>query len=114
MCSSDLINISERKRELSTVKVLGFYPKELTEYVYRETLLLTLIGILFGFLLGIGMHRIIITKLAVDTMMFIKNISILTYVYSALITIGFSLIVMIAVHIKLKKIDMVEALKAVE
>lgn len=108
------INISERKRELSTVKVLGFYPKELTEYVYRETLLLTLIGILFGFLLGIGMHRIIITKLAVDTMIFIKNISILTYVYSALITIGFSLIVMIAVHIKLKKIDMVEALKAVE
>lgn len=108
------INISERIRELSTIKVLGFYNNEVTSYVYRETFLLTLIGILVGYLIGFGMHFIIINNLIPDMAMLDPHIFLTNYVLSAVITMAFAAIVMIVVHIKLKHINMVEALKAIE
>lgn len=108
------INISERKRELSTIKVLGFYPKEVTEYVYRETMLLTIIGIVLGFGIGNWMVYLIRERLIPDMAMLDPQMRITTYLYSAGITLIFSIIVMFVVHKKLKDINMVEALKAVE
>ncbi|NLY21200.1 MAG: ABC transporter permease [Tissierellia bacterium] len=108
------INISERMRELSTIKVLGFYPKEVTSYVYRETLILTSMGIVVGYLFGFIMHRMIINNLLPDNVMLNPQITIRNLVISAILTLIFSFIVMISVHKKLKDIDMIEALKAVE
>lgn len=108
------INISERIRELSTIKVLGFYNKEVTSYVYRETFLLTLIGICVGYLIGFEMHYIIINNLIPDMAMLDPHLFPANYALSAVITMAFASVVMIVVHIKLKNINMVEALKAVE
>jgi len=108
------INISERKRELSTIKVLGFYPKEVTEYVYRETMLLTIIGIILGFGIGNWMVYLIRERLIPDMAMLDPQMRLSTYLYSAGITLIFSIIVMFVVHKKLKDINMVEALKSVE
>lgn len=108
------INISERVRELSTIKVLGFYPKEVTMYVYRENIILTLMGIFVGFFAGAFLHRFVITTAEVDQMMFSPSIGWLSYLYSALLTLLFAAVVMIVMHIKLKRIDMIEALKSVE
>ncbi len=108
------INVSERIRELSTIKVLGFYPKEVTMYVYRENIILTLLGILVGFIFGFFLHQFVIQTAEVDNMMFSPTITWPSYLYSAILTLLFSTIVMIAMHYKLKKIDMIEALKSVE
>lgn len=108
------INVSERERELSTIKVLGFYPRELTAYVYRETLVLTLMGIGFGYLAGIGIHSYIIDLVVPDPVLLVSHIPLSTYGLSASITLAISLIVMLIVHEKLKHIDMVEALKGTE
>ncbi|MDO5017740.1 MAG: FtsX-like permease family protein [Lagierella massiliensis] len=108
------INVSERLRELSTIKVLGFYDNEVTAYIYRETLLLTIIGIFFGYLIGYLMHLIIIKRLIPDNAMLDPGLRLTNFLISGLITIGFALVVMIVIHRKLKKVDMVEALKAVE
>lgn len=108
------VNISERKRELSTIKVLGFYPKEVTAYIYRETLILTGLGILFGYLLGLAIHRYIIGVVSPDELMMVSTVLPLSYIISALITLAISLGVMVIVHRKLKTIDMVEALKGNE
>lgn len=83
------INITERKRELATLKVLGFYDKEVTEYVYRENILLTLIGSVFGMLLGKILHRFIIVTVEIDSVMFGRNINTISFVYAFLLTVVF-------------------------
>lgn len=108
------INISERIRELSTIKVLGFYDNEVTMYVYRENIILTLIGIFFGCFFGKLVHSYVLTTVEVDMLMFSPTIHWLSYLYSALITLFFTLLVMIFMHRKLKKVDMIEALKSNE
>ena len=108
------INITERKRELATLKVLGFFDGEVSAYVFRENVLLTLIGAAFGALLGIVLHRFVIVTVEVDAAMFGRNIYWPSFLYSVLFTIGFSAFVNLTMHFKLKKIDMVESLKSVE
>ena len=108
------INITERKRELATLKVLGFYDKEVTEYVYRENILLTLIGSVFGMLLGKILHRFIIVTVEIDSVMFGRNINTISFVYAFLLTVVFSLFVNGVMYFKLKKSNMVESLKSVE
>ena len=108
------INITERQRELATLKVLGFYDGEVSQYVFRENILLSFIGILAGAVFGILLHRYVITTVEVDAVMFGRNIKPISFVYSGLITFGFSMFVNMVMHFKLKKIDMVESLKSVE
>lgn len=108
------INVSERIRELSTIKVLGFFNNEVTMYISRENIILTLIGVITGSVLGKILHTFIINTAETDTMMMYPNISVNSYIFSALLTILFSVIVMILMHIKLKKVNMIDALKSNE
>ena len=108
------INITERQRELATLKVLGFYDGEVSQYVFRENILLSFIGILAGAVFGILLHRYVITTVEVDAVMFGRNIKSISFVYSGIITFGFSMFVNMVMHFKLKKINMVESLKSVE
>ena len=108
------VNISERIRELATIKVLGFYDREVYDYVTRETILLTLIGIVLGLVAGFFLNYYIIGTCEINMLRFNKTIEPLSYVYSVLITIGFTLIVNFATYFALKKIDMIESLKSVE
>lgn len=108
------INVSERIRELSTIKVLGFYDKEVTMYIYRENIILSFLGIIAGCFLGILLHGFVLETAAVDMMMFSPTIQWQSYGYAALLTLLFSGIVMLSMHFKLKHIDMIEALKSVE
>ncbi|WP_407370977.1 FtsX-like permease family protein [Carnobacterium sp.] len=108
------INVSERERELSTIKVLGFFDKEVTMYIYRENIILTLMGIVVGSFLGVLLHSFVLDTAEVDLLMFSPTIQPLSYLYSGIITLIFSGIVMIAMHYKLKKVDMIEALKSVD
>ena len=108
------INITERQRELATLKVLGFYDLEVSEYVFRENILLTIIGVLVGSVFGIFLHRYVITTVEVDAVMFGRNIRQTSFWISGLLTCGFSLFVNLTMHFKLKKVDMVESLKSVE
>ena len=108
------INITERQRELATLKVLGFFDKEVSQYVLRENIILTAVGILFGAVFGIVLHRYIIVTVEVDAVMFGRNIRPVSFVYCALLTCVFSAIVNLFMHKKLKKINMVESLKSVE
>lgn len=108
------ININERKRELATIKVLGFYDGEVSAYVYRENILITIIGIGAGVVLGIILHRFVITTVEVDACMFGRNINLPSFLTASAFTAGFSVFVNVVMHFKLKKIDMVESLKSVE
>ncbi|MCJ8010868.1 ABC transporter permease [Paenibacillus sp. KQZ6P-2] len=108
------INVSERIRELSTIKVLGFYDKEVTMYIYRENMILTVLGIIVGNLLGVLLHRFVLQTAEMDEMMFSRTIHAISYGYAAALTLLFSGIVMVSMHYKLKHIDMIEALKSVE
>ncbi|MDK6421690.1 ABC transporter permease, partial [Aerococcus urinae] len=108
------INVSERIRELSTIKVLGAYPNEVTMYIFRETLLLTTAGILIGLLMGYGLTGYILKTVEVDNLIFPHTIHWTSYLYSIALTYLFTLIVMGIMHVKLKHVDMVEALKGVE
>ena len=108
------IAITERKRELATLKVLGFYNNEVTMYVYRENIVLTLLGSVFGVLLGWILHRFIIVTVEIESVMFGRNIDFSSFVFAFLLTVVFSCIVNGAMYFKLKKIDMVESLKSVE
>lgn len=108
------INISERIRELSTIKVLGFYDKEVTMYVYRENMILTIIGILVGCVAGKLLHLFVLNTAELDMMMFVPGIHLASYLYAAALTWFFSMIVMGLMHRKLKKVDMIEALKSNE
>lgn len=108
------INISERIRELSTIKVLGFYDNELTMYIYRENIILTIFGILLGLILGKIEHDFVLKTVELDMVMFSPTIQPLSYLYASLITIFFTIIVGIFVYVKLKNVDMIEALKSNE
>lgn len=108
------MNIAERKRELATLKVLGFYDGEVAGYVYRENILLTFIGAAVGVGLGNILHRFIIETVEVDSAMFGRQINMPSYLYSLILTVMFSLLINGVMYFKLKKIDMVESLKSIE
>ena len=108
------INISERKRELASLKVLGFYDNEVYKYISRENTILTIIGMTLGCLIGYILTMYLIKTCELDITMFSPKISIYSYIYSLLITVGFTILVNIATYFSLKKIKMVESLKSVE
>lgn len=108
------INISERKREIATLKVLGFYPSEVDKYINRETVLLTILGIGIGLLFGSYLSHFIISTCEPDYIMFDRHVYTLSYFYSLFITVIFTIVVTIVTHFNLKKINMVTSLKNVE
>ena len=108
------INITERMRELATLKVLGFYDRELSAYIYRENVILTVFGVGIGMLMGKLLHQWLILTVEIDMLMFGRTLSLPSYLYAVVLTVLFSLIVNLAAHRKLKHIDMVESLKTVE
>ena len=108
------INVSERKRELATIKVLGFYPKEVTSYIFREIFILTILGIIVGYFLGIAMFRYIISVVAPRDILLAYRVHFIPFLYSGLITIAISIALLLIVHNKLKKIDMAEAMSSGE
>lgn len=108
------INITERARELATIKVLGFYDGEVSAYIYRENTVSSVIGIAVGLVLGIWLHKFVVITSEVDIIMFNRSINWQSFLYSAIFTFAFTLIVNLILHFKLKKIDMVESLKSIE
>ena len=108
------INITERQRELATLKVLGFFDGEVASYVYRENMVLTLFGIIAGMGIGTFLHHYVIQTVEVDLMMFGRNVFPRSYGWSALITLAFALFVNFMMFYRLRKIDMIESLKSVE
>ncbi len=108
------INITERIREIATIKVLGFRDKEVSAYVYRENIFLTLMGTVTGLGLGVILHRFVMGTMEIDSMMFGKIISIPSYLYSMVLTMAFAIAVNSFMYFKLKKVDMASSLKSVE
>lgn len=108
------INITERRRELATLRVLGFYDKEMYEYVFRENIALSIIGSAVGLLLGKVLHQFVVQTCEVDMVMFVRTISPVSYVYSFLLTIVFGLVVNALMRRKVRSVDMVESLKSAE
>ena len=108
------INITERQRELATIKLLGFYDKEVSAYVYRENIVLTVFGILMGCFMGHWLHLYLVRSTEIDLMMFGRQTAPSAYVYAAILTMLFSIAVNILAHFRMKKIDMVESLKSAE
>lgn len=108
------VNVSERIRELATLKVLGFYDKEVTAYVVRENIWLTGVGTVVGLVLGKLLHRFVVIMAETDMTMFGRDIFLPSYIYSILLTLLFSMIVNGAMYFQLKKINMVESMKSVE
>ena len=108
------INITERMRELATLKVLGFYDGELSAYIYRENVILTVFGVAMGMVMGKFLHQWLILTVEIDMLMFGRQLSLSSYAYAVVLTVLFSLLVNLAAHRKLKKLDMVESLKTVE
>ena len=109
-----IININERKREIATLKVLGFRDREVSSYVYRETIILTIVGIIVGIFLGFSLNTFILMIAETDEILFIKIIKPLSYVLSFIIIIVFSIIVQVITYFILKRIDMIDSLKSVE
>ena len=108
------INIEERKRELSTIKLLGFYEKELESYVFRENIILTILGSILGLILGMGILGVIIQAAEVETIFLVKDINYINLAVSVLITVIFTLITNFAMRKKIKNIDMIDSLKSIE
>lgn len=108
------INISERTREKATLKVLGFYDKEVDNYITKENIILTIIGISLGLAFGYFLTNITIGTVEMETARFIRNIKLNSYIYASLISCLFTFIVNIVTHFTLKKINMIESLKSVE
>lgn len=108
------VNISERMRELSTIKVLGFYDNEVTAYVARENVVLTLAGIVFGWGIGLILHHFIMIKAQTGAILFPLTVHYPGYIWSAVLTACFSLAVGVITHYKLKHIDMLDSLAASE
>ena len=108
------VNISERQREIATLKVLGFYDKEVDDYINKENIIFTIIGIILGMVFGIFIIDLIVASIEIDNLRIIRYIKPISFVYTALITITFSFIVNIIIHFILKKINMIESLKSIE
>jgi len=108
------INISERIREIATIKVLGFYDEEVSRYVYRENRILTVMGTVLGLILGIFLHKFIIKTTEIEFIMFGRQIESMSFVYSAVLTLVFAALVDFVMYFKLKRIDMVESLKSID
>ncbi len=108
------INITEREKEIATIKVLGFFDREVDAYVYRESIALAVIGTLVGLVLGVYLHMFVIHTVEVDAVMFGRSIRTASYLFSALLTLVFALLVNLVMHRKLKQISMVESMKAPE
>ena len=108
------INITERQRELATIKLLGFYDREVSAYVYRENIVLTVFGILIGCFMGHWLHIYLVRSTEIDLMMFGRQTKATAYLYAAILTTIFSFLVNVLAHFKMKKIDMVESLKSAE
>ena len=107
-------NISERIRELATIKVLGFYDLEVASYVYRENILISIIGALVGLALGMALHNYIMTTIEMDNIMFGNAVKLSSFIYSVVLTIVFSMIVNVVMYGKLRHVKMVESLKSIE
>lgn len=108
------INVSERIREISTIKVLGFYDSEVDMYIFRENIILTLMGILFGSVLGKLLYIFLISTAETDNMMMSPSVNMSNYIISGIITMFFAILVMMIMHKKLKNINMIDALKSIE
>ena len=109
-----IINITERIKEIATIKVLGFDDGEVSSYIFRENVILTIIGIVEGLFVGIIIHKVVLYMAEVDIVMFGRGLSAMSFVYAAVLAFVFSMIVNLVLHKKLKKVDMVESLKSVE
>ncbi|MDR2036045.1 MAG: ABC transporter permease, partial [Coriobacteriales bacterium] len=112
--SLNTINREERVRELASIKVLGFLNRELAAYIYREGIILTVLGIALGLLFGIALERYLITTIEVDVFMFSRDLLLTSYVYSVLITAAFAVVINLLLYRPLTRIDMVASLKAIE
>ena len=108
------INISERKREIATLKVLGFTDKEVDDYIVKETVILTIIGIAIGLIFGIFLTNVILDTVEIEVVRFVHHINISSYIITSFIVMLFTIIVSVIIHFTLKKIDMIESLKSVE
>lgn len=108
------INIEERKRELATIKLLGFYNKELSSYVFRENIILTLLGVVIGLILGVYLLFFIISTAEMDIVMFGRETYITSYIFAFLMTVVFAILINLIMNKELKKIDMIASLKSVE
>lgn len=108
------INITERVRELATLKVLGFFDGEVSAYVYRENIMLTLFGLAVGLVGGYFLHHWLVMTVEIDMVMFGRVPHTMNYVWAGVLTVVFSVLVNLAAHLKIKRIDMVESLKSIE
>ncbi len=108
------INVNERRNELATIKVLGFYDKEVSAYIYRENNISVAIGIVLGLVLGVFLERFVVSTAEVDVVMFASDMNPFCYIMAALITVFFAAVVTFVLHFQLKKISMVESMKAIE
>lgn len=108
------INIQERKSEIATIKVLGFRRKEVYDYIFRENILLSVIGSLVGMIFGFALHQFIIRTVELDMTMFVRNLTLSSYVIAVFITLGFTMLINLTMRHVLNKVDMVESLKSIE
>ena len=108
------INITERARELATIKLLGFYDNEVSAYIYRENIICSIIGILFGLVVGIALHKFVVITAEVDLVMFNRSINWQSFLFAGILTFIFTIFVNIILHFKLKKINMAQSLKSIE
>lgn len=108
------INLEERNRELATIKVLGFYNNELAAYIYRENVVMTVLGTLIGLLLGVALQRYVITTMEIDFLMFSRDLRWQSYIYSSGLTFVFAFLVNLIMFRRIVRIDMISSLKSVE
>jgi putative ABC transport system permease protein len=108
------INIQERKTEIATIKVLGFYPKEVYDYVFRENIFIAVIGSILGILFGYLLHGYLIRVVEIDLTHFIHSAGVMSYIYAVIITMVFTYLINFYMRRVLRKIDMVESLKSIE
>ena len=108
------INLAERNREIATIKVLGFNHKETSQFVYRENIILTVLGMAVGLVLGVLLWGFVVKTVEIDTVMFGKHIHLLSYIFASALTGGFALLVNFIMYFKIKSINMVESLKSIE
>ena len=108
------VNINERLREIATLKVVGFYDKEVSSYIYRENMILTVLGALIGLLLGVILHQLMLHYIVIDSVTYGASAGVFSYIIALVSTLVFSLAVNLILHRKLKKVSMVESFKSME